>query len=233
MRHVADLSYVSMNTKYPENWQRELCENAYALWKKVWTDAFRDLKIEGKLWSDDFLDREMMALFYGSEPVGLMLERRFDLRCRSNLEHSYFKNYPEAVKNKILEQGHTNVIAATYLTVNPKWRRSRVGDPSTDQTDLPVSEIVVGLCVRRFMDSDATAQFGYSRNKFKVNEIRYRHGAVPLMKNVTAYNTPVDFTITTKSTAKMSDVPGVATAVERLYTEPMRAIDRLGGNKVA
>ena len=219
MKNINDLKFVRLNRLSDDNSENiAMLNSSYLLWKSIWIDTWQELGIDKKVTSDDFLDRECIGLFDGNNAVALMLHREFDLDQRADLDHSYFNAFPESLlKNIINEKVHKKVSIATYFTVDKEWRRSKVGDASTNKTNLPISEVLFGLSVRTFLVTKTTALLGYSRNDRRVNLIRYRHGGQPLLKNHPIHNTTVDFTITTKATAKDSDIPGVSECVQHLW----------------
>lgn len=198
------------NNETPTNLQ-EYSNSGFELWLEVWKRTFRDLKVSIDLNSDDYLDRKMFGLFNGTEPAGLIFHRYFNLNRKQDLKHSYFNNYPEKVIEQIKQLGHSKILVSGYRTVNPNWRSAT--------TDVPIYEVLVGITVKYFLNSDATALISYSRRDKKMHESRYRHGAKPLLQDVVAYNVGVDFSITNKKDAKQSDLPGVADSVEYFWNQ--------------
>jgi hypothetical protein len=210
-KSVYDLDFKIIETRSPAPNLVALCEDSFSLWHREWLKTFEDLHVQRALYADDFLDKEIGGLFYGNRPVGLLFYSWFNINRPSHLKHSYFKDYPPGVIDSIVRRGHENVMVITYMTLDPKWRRQF--------TDVPVSEMLIGLAAKRFLQSDSTALIGYFRNNKKTNEMFYRHGGIRVLKNAKTYNVDVDYAILTKESACESQFPGVSQAVGTLWNQ--------------
>jgi len=210
MKKVGSLELTVLNTRNPSS-EDELqkCESAYRLWKQAWQGTFRELNVERSLFSDDFMDRELGGLFLGNEAVGLLLYNWFEIDRSYHREHSYFENYPTDLIAELLSSGYKKIMVISYMTLKDDWRKPF--------TDLPISELLISFCVKRFVESDAQILVGYFRNDRKTNEMFYRHGGIPLIKDVKRYNVDVDFASITKANATDSNVSGVAEIANRLW----------------
>lgn len=206
---VSDLRFAVLAPGAARALSSDEFERVYELWHRSWNDTFAELGVGHVLTSDDFLAREIGCVFAGSRPVGMVLFYFFDLERRSHREHSYFASYPEHIVAEYRRLGHARVMAAGYMTVDNEWRRS--------ETDVPLSEVLVGLTAQRFLDSDASAMISYLRNGKRANEMFYRHGGIPMLKGAIAHNVEVDFAFISRQSAKDSESPGVAHAVHALY----------------
>ncbi len=172
-----------------------LKNRCYTLWLDVWQSTFQELNVEKNLSADDFLDRHIYGLkTFEGDVCGFMLIRSFTSNAL-NLEHSYFANYPATLKTELAKmEEHIQVIS--YMTIASGWRKNN--------TDLPLSEILMGLCVLHFINSDAKKLWGYFRNNRKTQDIFYRHGGVSTIKNHFAYNVLVDISYMDQKTAQLS-----------------------------
>ena len=210
MKNVGNLELTVINTRNPSS-EDELqkCESAYQLWKKAWQGTFRELNVGKSLFSDDFLDRELGGLFLGNEAVGFLLYNWFEINRSYHCEHSYFENYPSELMEELLISGYKKIMVISYMTLKDDWRKPF--------TDLPISELLTSFAVKRFVESEAQVLVGYFRNDRKTNEMFYRHGGIPLIKDIKRYNVAVDFASITKAAATSSTFPGVADIANRLW----------------
>lgn len=201
MKKVAELDYYHFSTSNPGSFSL-LNEACFDLWEAIWTDTFRELGVSGKqVLSDDFLSKELGGLFLDGKPVGFMLFHFCNVKKRSHQKMSYFNNYPEGLYQRIIAVGELSMVI-TYMTLAPEWRKA--------STDLPISELLMGFAVLRFLDSAAARLIGYFRNDRGTNDIFYRHGGLKLAEGERAYNVDVDFAQITRASAQLSSVTACA-----------------------
>lgn len=210
MKRVQDLDYHLINTRNPGTQYQELCEKAYLFWYESWLRTFNQLGVRERqnLFADDFLDREVGVLTFKKEPVGLFFNNWFDVSRPSIINHSYFKNYPQEVKSYLQKDICNKVMVLSYMTLSEDWRRG--------QTDIPISELLFSLGVKRFEYSQADTLIGYIRTDQRTHEIFYRHGGQKISQSV-AYNVGVDFCTLSKDSMSLSSLPGVAVAADFLW----------------
>ncbi len=198
MKSISDLDFYHFSTSSPGVFS-ELNERCFELWEKNWIETFRELNVAKKtLSSDDFLSKELGGLFFNNRPVGFLLYHFCDLEKRSHQKMSYFENYPEDVRESIIGLESSSMII-TYMTLDSAWRKS--------ETDLPISELLIGFSVLRLMESSAKRILGYFRNNRGTQNIFYRHGGIPISKGKQAYNVEVDFAQITRESARLSPLP--------------------------
>ncbi len=179
---VTRLHYINFNTNNPGIYLNH-CNNTYKLWKSQWQNTFSELGVEKKLFSDDFLNRQVCGVFSNEEPIGFILYNILDLKLSSAVDSFYFHNYTEDLVNyQILKKDKALVIS--YMTLNPKWRKQN--------TNYSISELLISFVVLELNFSDAQRVIGYFRNNRSTNEIFYRHAGKFLQKQ-SAYNVDVDF----------------------------------------
>lgn len=199
LKQTAELDFHLFKTSNPNEHQL-LNERCFDLWERVWKDTFAELNVHHKqVTSDDYLSKELGGLFLGERPIGFLMYHFCDLQRRTHQKMSYFNNYPRPLYENVIANADQTMII-TYMTIDPEWRKS--------QTDLPVSELLIGFSVMRFMESQAHRLLGYFRNNRGTNDIFYRHGGLALLKGEQAYNVEVDFAQITKSSAQLSTLPG-------------------------
>lgn len=214
LKTAFDLRYQVLQPVQQSSAEADLRERVYKLWSSEWSRTFRELEVTSSLHSDDFVRREIGGLFLDQEPISLTLHDSFDISRPSHLDHSYFKDYPVEVMDEYRRLFRGPVMVASYMTLRWDWRRQH--------TDVPIAEVIFGLATKRFLESDAEALITYTRNNKQTNDIVYRHGGVPVMKNVTTYNVDVDYVYITRDTIKDSSAPGVAEAVNTLWVRAKR-----------
>ncbi|NUN06204.1 MAG: iron-containing redox enzyme family protein [Bdellovibrio sp.] len=172
-----------------------LKEKCYDLWQEVWPLTFAELGVNKKMSADEFLDRHIYGLKTSDNKVcGFMLIRDFQANALT-LQHSYFDNYPQVLKQE-LGNSYESISVITYMTIASQWRKSN--------TDLPLSEIIMGLCVLHFLNGSTEKLWGYFRNNRKTQEIFYRHGGIPKAQDHWAYNVQVDVSYITHESAHLS-----------------------------
>lgn len=211
MKKLRDLDFYLLNTKTTDDNEASLVERAFRFWQDSWQTTFKNLNVEvgEKLYADDFLDREAMALFEGKKPVALFFNSWFELR-ESQLNHSYFKSYPKQVISKLNELGFYRTMILSYMTVHPEYRRS--------ETDLPISELLFSLGVLRFKTVPHEVLTGYIRTDLSFHKVFENHGGIKL-EDSRVYNVGVDYLYLTKASARLSPILGVADCAEYLWSK--------------
>ncbi len=205
---VFDLDFKLIRTDRPSQRDARKRTRAFELWQRTWAETFKELGVDRRLNSDDFLHRELGGLFAGDKPIGFMLFHFLDLSDVVWLESAYFNNYPPEIKALHTERPE-KVMVISYMTLEPEWRKS--------ETDLPVSELLTSFAVLRFLSSDAKRLIGYFRNNRRTNEMFYRHGGQPLLKGTSAYNVEVDFAEISRDQAQLSSLAGCGEAALELW----------------
>jgi hypothetical protein len=196
LKQVSDLHFRHFSTSVPGR-HGDVNEACFELWEKIWLETFDELQVKHKqVTSDDYLSKELGGLFLGDKPVGFLLYHFCDLGKRTHQKMSYFHNYPEDLYRKVIGQGDQAMVI-TYMTLDHAWRKS--------QTNVPISELLIGFAVMRFMESQAKRLLGYFRNNRGTQNMFYRHGGQPLLLGSHAYNVEVDFAEITRSTARLSE----------------------------
>lgn len=209
MNSVEGLEFYHFNTGNPGIF-KEHCESAFRLWDTQWTETFKELQVEKKIFSDDFLNRELGGLFCGTQAIGFILYTFLDLKLPSNQRVHYSANYPPDLWNAYCEKEDL-VMVAGHMTAAHDWRKSN--------TDFPISELLFSLSVLRFLDSPADRMITYARNNRKMNDMVYRHGGNPMLQNHLAYNVEVDFIEIPRQQAKISDFSGCAPITINLWNQ--------------
>lgn len=210
IKETSNLALHLINTRNPLPDQVDLCEKAYQFWHNSWSQTFSKLGVDknGPMPADDFLDREVIALFSGHEAVALFFVNRFDISRNSIIGHSYFKNYPQNTLQELRNKNFKEVMVLTYMTVHEDWR--------TKYTDVPMPDLLFSLAMMRFWESGLENLIGYIRKDKSFFQSFYRHGAIKISETH-AYNVPVDFCYLTRESSQLSPLPGVMESTKRLW----------------
>lgn len=210
MKKTSELELHLIDTRNPKSKQIDLCEKAYLFWHKSWSQTFSKLGVEksGTMRSDDFLDREVIALFTGGQPVALFFINCFDISRESIINHTYFKNYTKDTIQELRIKNFKEVMVLTYMTVHEDWR--------TKYTDVPLPDLLFSLAMMRFWESGLENLIGYIRKDKSFFQSFYRHGAIKISETQ-AYNVPVDFCYLTRDSSQLSPLPGVIEATNKLW----------------
>lgn len=209
MHNLSDLDLYLLNTKDPPLADVEKVERAYQFWKNSWSETFKSLKVDvgHDLYSDDFLGREAISLFRYKEPVALFFFHGVPLRP-SQMNHSYFKNYPPRVLQEVQKMGFKRCLILSYMTVHPEYRKGN--------TDIPMFELLFSLGVKLFETVPHECLLGYIRKDLSFHSSFERHGGQKIGDN-RVYNVGVDYLLMTKHTMQLSPDPEVARAADFLW----------------
>lgn len=216
IKETTDLTLHLIDTRNPQPHQIDLCEKAYHFWYHSWSQTFSKLGVEksGPMPADDFLDREVIALFSGPEPVALFFVNRFDISRDSIINHTYFKNYPKDTIKQLREKNFKEVMVLTYMTVHEEWR--------SKFTDVPLPDLLFSLAMMRFWESGLENLIGYIRKDKSFFQSFYRHGAIKISETQ-AYNVPVDFCYLTRDSSQLSPLPGIMEVTKKLWKKMKEA----------
>ena len=191
-------------------------DDVFDLWMDVWVETLTDVGGQPPSCSDDFvLQDEICTLHDEGEPVGLVCFRWLDLGKRAHREIEFFQNFSYDAMTTLLEREHREVMVMNYLTVNRNWRRRKQG--------FGVSEVLIGLATRRFLETDATALVAYTRNDRRTHELVYRHGATPLATDRLVHGIDSHSVAIFRDDVQATTVPEVPGQVDRLWQETAAA----------
>lgn len=182
---VAGLSYRLISGRHSAEEGCALHNAAYRLWHRCWESTFSELKSEAKLNPQDFLRQDIIsALYDGQRAVGLLLHTYLNLELDAVREQPYLATYPAEVIDRLREEGVSKVLTMEYLTLDPLWRKSKVG--------LSMGEVILGLGAKLFAASGFEAMLVVTRNDRGVNQTLYGYGGRCLAAGLTKHNVPVD-----------------------------------------
>jgi hypothetical protein len=181
---LGTLRIVSLPGSNPSPAQLSDYKSAYAMWKMVWSETFKELDGLEKLFSDDFARQdEVLCIFRGAACLAMGLMRWRDIEIESAREDSYFQIWPADAIDKLRADGK-DIIICCNLTVHPMARSNALG--------LPMKDVMMGLLIQRLLESGAHAMTGAVRTDRGMHTTTYRFGATALARDVVYHNAPVD-----------------------------------------
>ncbi len=199
---------VSLPGSNPSPAQLSDYKSAYAMWKMVWSETFRELDGLESMFSDDFARQdEILCVFRGPVCLALGLMRWRDIELSSVREDSYFQIWPAEAIDKLRSNGKDIVIFCN-LTVHPMARSNALG--------LPMKDVMVGLLIQRFLESGSDAMTGVMRANRGMHKVAYRLGATALATGLVHHNSPVDL-VAFFPESLIGGEPEVAYAVRYLW----------------
>jgi hypothetical protein len=203
------MTYALLPGKFPPMHLNSLYEKAYECWKDVWREAFQELEGNPTVYSNDFTRQdEVSALYYKDTCIGTTFFNWLDLNSPPSRDDEYFKVWTPKALSELTRHG-SRILVCSYFTLHPNGRRNSLG--------VSLKDVLMGLLVKRFLDTDAPAMTGTVRNNRGVNVCTYRHGAVPLELNLKLHGVDVDLIAFYRDTAKVGDDPIVSDLVESLW----------------
>lgn len=182
---------------------------AYAMWRTVWAETFRELDGTPKIYSDEFTRQdEVLCIFRGDVCLASGVLRWVNLGLVSDREDSYFAIWPESAIHTLWSRG-PNVIVMSNVSVHPLVRRGRLG--------ISLKDVMIALLVERMVEAKADAMTGTPRTDRNMHTTLYRSGAETLAANVIHHNVPIHIVGFFPEKVHPSTDPVVAEAVEFLW----------------
>lgn len=208
---IRDLRVVILPGAKPTPYQMTDYLSAYAMWKLVWAETFKELDGAERVYSDDFARTdEIICIFREQTCLAMGFMRWVNFNLPSAQEDSYFKVWPEEAKKGLAAKG-PNVIVCSNLTVHPLARGNKLG--------LPYKDVMVGLLVERLLESGAHAMTGTMRVDRGMHKTTFQFGAHLLLANLVHHNVPVDLVAFFPEKIVPSTDLIVAKSVERLWRD--------------
>lgn len=196
--------------------ESETLFKAYGLWKRIWLHTFQELEGIKNIYSDDFLRQdEAFAIFYRDECIGITMHSFVDLDNPIQRDLKYFKAYPPGSLEAIRNKGIRHVLISNQTAVDHEFRKSLTG--------MAFGDILIGLSVRRLVESRLDAFIAYTNNSKKVQEICYRFGAKPIVKGHSQHNVEVDIVCLERQMATESSQREVNLVIDHLWSSQSQA----------
>lgn len=164
-----------------------LYNQIYRYWTAFWEGVMRDNGTDERIDPYEFLRADyVVAIMNGSEVVGVHLYSILNLEQPGVGSHPYFVGENEATFLAALRtNGARTAISFEYLTINPDWRKSRIG--------FSLAPVVVGLGYQIQQTLFIDSSLGRCRQDNGVNRLMTDVGGKALVEGVMMYNTPTDF----------------------------------------
>lgn len=146
-----------------------LYEAAYRVWRRTWADIFTQAGSPESLAVDNFLRQDaVIVLHRESQVVGLVTSTLLNLAAENSREHSYLKPFPNHIVQTMQQLGAGILTTGEYLSVEPEFRKSF--------TDIPIAEILVGLCTKIFEHLDGEVALATTVRPLKLHRYLAKHG---------------------------------------------------------
>ncbi|MEN0058360.1 MAG: hypothetical protein AAGB31_05960 [Bdellovibrio sp.] len=180
-----DFSYVMCPGSQPLKEFNEIHKQIYKCWHEVWEKTFEELKIEKKVYSDAFTRQDYVgALFFQNICVGMSFFRWAHRERDDFSRDSYFENWQAQHLDVLCSQGPDIIVCSNY-TLHPLARGNQLG--------LSTKDLLLGMIVETFLNSQAHAMTGAVRKSRKVNEVCSRWGATEIDQDIpSGYGDMVD-----------------------------------------
>lgn len=164
---------------------------AYSYWKTFWSAVLKDLGSHDAINPDDFIRQDFVACLFepkAQKIVSLHLYTLFDIRSIAASEHSYIShNYSKNLIQDLRNKGITSLISFEYMTVDPEWRKSKLG--------YSLVPMMTGLGLNILKDFDIHAAIAPARKDVRANEAAYHFGFRCLEAGITKHNVPCDIVL--------------------------------------
>lgn len=207
--NISQLEYVVLSGKEVPKRYQHLHAEMYHFWRKNWESVYREVLNKKSIGSDIFLRQyEVAALLYCKEIVGVFFLDIFDLDSSVTKEHSYFSEYPSELLNTLSLRKIGPCFFINNLAIDPQFRG-----------DFGLSDIMVGLKLKRLEQSLITNIVCYTRNSRRTNEIMYRWSGQVLLKEQVAHGEPSDFFIFNRNSFSESQSHPLFFAVQKLWDQ--------------
>lgn len=168
--------YVMCPGAQPSLDHMQVYEQIYQCWEEVWSKTFSELKVPRSLVSDAFTRQDYVgALFYKDKCIGMSFFRWTNSSSAVFSKDSYFANWSADHLKYLCSRGNKIIVCSNY-TIHPDARGLQLGVATRD--------ILLGMIVETFMNSDADAMTGATRLDRKVNEVCERWGAEQIATHI-------------------------------------------------
>lgn len=187
------------------NIHHELYEKTYQHWKQMWTKI---LNVGKNLNSDTFIRQDILCpLVYKKDVIGLIGCNFFNLKQEATKDHSYTSVFP---KEQLANFSEDNSISMSieYLTVSPDFRKSII--------HISLGDILLGLSMKVFANSNASFVLGTARSKIHVDKMCYQFGFQPFGE-IDKFGHPCTLIINTKKTLTNHSNLAVHSCINKLW----------------
>ena len=184
-----DMQAIRLKIFYPDQIRDEELASynqTFDLWYKIWIETRKEVDAALGTPSDNFARQsEILALFVGDQPIGMICHRYVDIRQTCVIKDSFFSStiWPEEVKQKLPALGATFVLGS-HVFIDPAYRKSASG--------LPTKNILCALSFAHLNGTRPDVVLGMMRKDKSMHDIFYKSGAIMLHGDTNWYQIPVD-----------------------------------------
>jgi hypothetical protein len=147
----------------------ELYNSFYRYWCKTWGDVLTACGNPGALNAENFLRQDLIVILHqGFEIAGAISSSYFNLAAEPIYDHPYLKAFPSELMDSFRAKKVGHIISGEYLSVAPGFRKST--------TDAPLSDILIGLLMKVFVQSEAKMTLATTIKPAKVHKIGEKYG---------------------------------------------------------
>jgi hypothetical protein len=199
---LTEIEYVILPGKLPTRSSLvELHNRAYEFWRKSWRQVFLDNGVlESTHFEEAFCRAEVICLLmHKKQIIGLHLCEFLNLNLIAFRQHEYFSHpmgvsFLEALDRKRIQYA----LAMTYLTVDPEWRKRRIG--------ISLASVLMSLVTKLQGSVGVDVNLGRAREDVGVHNILIELGGTVLHAHLPMHNTPVSIIcIFTENVKSLSD----------------------------
>ncbi len=196
---------------------------AYKAWWDTWAPVLQSVGVKEPLASDNFTRQyDRLAIFYEGKCAALTLFNRADLSLPHHQADSYFACWPQLAIQGLTREGN-KILVCSAFTVTQDFRKKDFG--------FTVKDLLMGALVRYFIASPFDAMTGNMRNSKGMNDLSYRWGATPILKDLQVHGEGSDLVGFFKATVKTRANPALGDLLDSLWEN--RWIDDEAGTKRA
>lgn len=204
--NTEELQYVILPGKTVSEKYSELYQKLFLFWKKYWQPLYKALDSQYNMSSDLFVRQsEVTGFIYNNEVIALFCMDTFNVASSAHYEHSYFKAYPTEVIDFLRLNRINRVIVDNQLAVRKEYRGG------------VLAELLIGLTLKRLQESSFDYILSYTRNSKKTNEMGYKWGWYPILKNYQAHGESADFVLIEKGNLEKYYLHPLYEQVEQLW----------------
>ena len=164
-----------------------LTNKTYNLWKNIWNHTFKENGCTRGARSDDFFRQNFIPIIKNEDDIiAIHFYSLYSFLTPNIYEQSYLKEHFPEQFFKIMEEKNINLaMTMESLCVNPKYRKSKIGQSSVHTL------VILGMKIF-FEYTQCDAIITPARADLGVADIGYSLGFTPAIKGINLYNTPVD-----------------------------------------
>lgn len=210
------LFWIDLSPGSTKGVELELENLAYQCWHNNWQKTFEQLDGTASLYSDDFSRQsKVLCLFQGLNPIGIVFLKQMNPRQASSFSDSYFKPWPHQLLQHVRTQVESDFLVCSYLTVEEAYRGHR--DP------FAIKDILSSMAIEVFRWSGLSTMIATTRNGKGMNELVYKLGAEPLMRNLVHHGVSVDMVKFNARKVRLTPVMGMPEFIAETYFHTKRS----------